>query len=103
MRFLLAALLTLGIATSAQSKPLLYGVTVNRAKLSAAQKIEFERYLQTANPPLTQVGKTCRFSGRPDLWCLALDKATAFQVIADLTQRGFGAAILTKPLTFNAK
>jgi hypothetical protein len=98
IKLLLATLLTLAIATSAHSQNRLYGVVVDRDKLSPIQKREFEQYVQTANLPPTQVGKACKFDGKPQFWCLVLDKATADQVIAKLTRQGFSSAILTKPL-----
>ncbi|PZV19227.1 MAG: hypothetical protein DCF22_00735 [Leptolyngbya sp.] len=94
IRLLLAALLTLtlGAADIAQSQraPLRI-VTVDRAKLSANQRVDFEQYLRTADIPPTQSRNYCRYFEKPQAWCLYLDKPVADRLFQDLSRR-FGSA-----------
>lgn len=72
-------------------------VMVDQAQLSDTQRNAFQRFLQTANFPRTKVGKRCQFYGKPDVWCLLLDKSMAQKVYNQLRQqREFGTAAALK-------
>ncbi|MDX2243484.1 MAG: hypothetical protein NW224_22615 [Leptolyngbyaceae cyanobacterium bins.302] len=71
----------------------LKAVMLDQAQLSATQRSAFQRYLQTANLPPTQVGRRCQQHGKPQVWCLVLDPDSAQQVYQQLkSQPVFGSA-----------
>lgn len=68
-------------------------VMIDQQQLTASQREAFQRYLQTANLPRTQVGKRCQYYGKPQVWCLLLEPTLAQQVYQQLrSQSEFGAA-----------
>ena len=74
-------------------------VLVDQAKLSSAQQRAFQRFVQQANFPPTRVGDRCRYHGKPQIWCLLLEPATADAVYQRLIQTGeFGQATEIRPV-----
>lgn len=62
-------------------------VMVDQAQLSSGQRQAFQRFVQQANFPPTRVGDRCRYHGKPQVWCLLLEPATAEAVYQRLIQQ----------------
>jgi hypothetical protein len=80
-------------AANAAQDGVLKMVMVDQSQLSGSQREAFQRYLQTADLPRTQVGKRCQYYAKPQVWCLLLNPNLAEQVYQKLRgQAAFGAA-----------
>ncbi len=80
-------------SASAAQREVMKMVMIDQQQLTASQREAFQRYLQTANLPRTQVGKRCQYYGKPQVWCLLLEPTLAQQVYQQLrSQSEFGSA-----------